>query len=273
MMIDLLRRSRRFALAAAIVVGAATAAMHASAGGPSPGAGSRAPGTANGAASAAASGPEATVRAAVEQWLQGRYKIESVRRSPVAGIFEVQIGNDLIYVDEKGQYGFVEGQLVEFKGNRNLTQERLDELNTIAFKDLPLDLAIKQVIGKGTRVVAVFEDPNCPHCRTLRRELVNIPDLTIYTFPYPILTPESELKSRQAWCAPDRTKAWNELVLQNKLPANDGTCKAPIDRVLELGRKLRVTGTPTIFFQNGRRIPGSVPAARLIKLIEENSKS
>jgi thiol:disulfide interchange protein DsbC len=224
-------------------------------------------------AAAVATDVETTVRNAVEQWLQGRYKVDGVRRSAVAGLYEVQIGNDLIYVDEKGQHGFVEGQLIEFKGNRNLTQERMDEINTIAFKELPLNLAIRQVNGKGTRVVAVFEDPNCPHCRNLRRDLLNVPDLTIYTFPYPILTPDSALKSRQAWCAPDRVKAWNDLVMHNTVPSNKGTCDNPVEKVVELGKKLRVTGTPTVFFQNGRRIPGSVPAARLIKLIEENSRS
>ena len=225
------------------------------------------------APAAATGNAEATVRAAVEQWLQGRYKVDGVRRSAIAGIYEVQVGNDLIYVDEKGQHGFVEGQLIELKGNRNLTQERIDEINTIAFKDLPLNMAIKQVNGKGTRVVAVFEDPNCPHCRNLRRDLLNVPDLTIYTFPYPILTPDSALKSRQAWCAPDRVKAWNDLVMHNTVPSNKGACDNPVEKVVELGRKLNVTGTPTVFFQNGRRIPGSVPAARLIKLIEENSKA
>jgi thiol:disulfide interchange protein DsbC len=265
-MIDILRRSRPFIFAAAVAAGTLTAALPASAGAPA-----AAPTTAP--AATASTGAEATVRAAVDQWLQGRYKVEGVRRAPVPGILEVQIGTDVIYVDEKGQYGFVEGQLIEFKSNRNLTKERLDDLNAIVFKDLPLNLAIKQVIGKGSRVVAVFEDPNCAHCRNLRRELVNIPDLTIYTFPYPILAADSEQKSRQAWCAPDRAKAWNELVLQSKVPSNSGTCDTPIDKVLELGKKLKVTGTPTLFFQNGRRIPGSVPGARLIKLIEENSKS
>jgi thiol:disulfide interchange protein DsbC len=224
------------------------------------------------AATAASAEAEATVRNAVDAWLQGRYKVDGVRRSVVPGVYEVQVGNDLIYVDEKGQHGFVEGQLIEFRSNRNLTQERIDEINTIAFKDLPLNFAIKQVNGKGTRVVAVFEDPNCPHCRNLRRELLNVPDLTIYTFPYPILTPDSALKSRQAWCAPDRVKAWNDLVMHNTVPSNKGTCDNPVEKVVELGKKLRVTGTPTVFFQNGRRIPGSVPAARLIKLIEENSR-
>jgi len=215
--------------------------------------------------------PAATVRSAVEAWLQGRYKVEAVRKTPVAGIWEVQVGADLIYVDEKGQHGFVEGQLVELKTNRNLTQERVDEINTISFKDLPLTMAIKQVNGKGTRVLAVFEDPNCGHCRNLRRDLMNVPDVTIYTFPYPILAADSDVKSRQAWCAPDRAKAWNELMLQGKVPSNPGTCDNPIAKVTELGRKLRVTGTPTVFFANGRRLPGGVPGARLNKLIDENS--
>jgi len=215
--------------------------------------------------------PAATVRSAVEAWLQGRYKVDAVRKTPVAGIWEVQVGADLIYVDEKGQHGFVEGQLVELKTNRNLTQERVDEINTISFKDLPLAMAIKQVNGSGKRVLAVFEDPNCGHCRNLRRDLMNVPDVTIYTFPYPILAADSDLKSRQAWCAPDRVKAWNEMMLQGKLPSNPGTCDNPVAKVTELGRKLRVTGTPTVFFANGKRLPGGVPGARLNKLIDENS--
>jgi thiol:disulfide interchange protein DsbC len=212
------------------------------------------------------------IRAAVETWLQGRFKVDGVRRSPVPGIWEVQIGTDLIYVDEKGQHGFVEGQLVDLKSNRNLTQERIDELTAIRFQDLPLAMAIKQVNGKGTRQLAVFEDPNCGHCRNLRRDLLNVPDVTIYTFTLPILSADSEEKARRAWCASDRLKAWNDLMLQGKVPDNKGSCDNPISKVAELGRKLKVTGTPTIFFANGKRLPGGVPAARLIKLIDENSK-
>jgi thiol:disulfide interchange protein DsbC len=213
------------------------------------------------------------VRTAVEAWLQGRFKVDGVRRSPVAGIWEVQIGTDLIYVDEKGQHGFVEGQLIDLKANRNLTQERIDAITAIRFQDLPLSLAIKQVIGKGTRQLAVFEDPNCGHCRTLRRDLLSMQDVTIYTFPLPILAADSEDKARRAWCASDRVKAWNDLMLQGKVPDNKGACDNPVAKVSELGRKLRITGTPTIFFANGKRVPGGVPAAQLIKLIDENGKA
>jgi thiol:disulfide interchange protein DsbC len=213
------------------------------------------------------------IRTAVEAWLQGRFKVDGVRRSPVAGIWEVQVGTDLIYVDEKGQHGFVEGQLIDLRANRNLTQERIEEITAIRFQDLPLAMAIKHVNGKGTRQVAVFEDPNCGHCRTLRRDLLNVPDVTIYTFTLPILAADSEDKVRRAWCAPDRVKAWNDLMLQGKVPDNKGTCDNPVSKVAELGRKLKITGTPTLFFANGKRLPGGVPAARLNKLIDENSKA
>ncbi len=231
------------------------------------------PSSAAAAASPADAAAQQQIRSSVETWLQGRFKVDGVRRSPVAGIWEVQIGTDLIYVDEKGQHGFVEGQLIDLKANRNLTQERVDELTAIRFQDLPLSLAIKQVNGKGTRQLAVFEDPNCGHCRTLRRDLLAVPDVTIYTFTLPILAADSEDKARRAWCAPDRLKAWNDLMLNGKVPDNKGTCDNPIAKVADLGRKLKVNGTPTLFFANGKRLPGGVPADRLRKLIDENSKA
>jgi thiol:disulfide interchange protein DsbC len=222
-------------------------------------------------AAAADADPAPQIKAAVEMWLQGRYKVENMRRSPVAGIWEVQVNTDLIYVDEKAMHAFVEGQLIDLKTSRNLTQERVDELTAIQFKDLPLAIAIKQVNGKGTRRIAVFEDPNCGYCRSLRKDLVSVPDVTIYTFTLPILSADSELKVRQAWCASDKSKAWNDLMISGKVPDNKGACTTPVDKITELGRKLKITGTPTIFFNNGKRVPGGIPVDRLNKLLEENS--
>jgi thiol:disulfide interchange protein DsbC len=212
------------------------------------------------------------IRTAVEGWLQGRYKVDGVRKTPMPGLWEVQIGMDIIYVDDKAQYGFVEGQLIEFKTNRNLTQERNEELSAVPFKDLPLALAIKQVNGKGTRKLAVFEDPNCGYCRNLRRDLISLPDVTLYTFTLPILSADSKTKVAQAWCATDRSKAWNDLMISGKVPDNKGTCETPIDKLTELARKLRVTATPTMFFGNGKRQTGGVAPDKLKKLLEDNSK-
>ena len=221
---------------------------------------------------AQASDPAATVRKAMEEFARGRYKVDEVRRTPVPGIWEVRIGNDLLYVDEKGQYLFYDGDLIDMKSQRNLTKERQDELLTIDFKSLPLDLAIKQVIGNGKRQLAVFEDPNCSFCKKMRADLLKLDDVTIYTFPMAFLAADSETKAKKALCAADKVRAWNDLMMSNKIPGNAGTCDTPLEKVAELSRKLGITGTPVVFFQNGKRLAGYAPPERFNRMLADNSK-
>lgn len=213
------------------------------------------------------------VKVAVEAWLNNRFKVDSVRATPMPSIYEVRIGFDLLYVDSSGQFAFVNEQMIDIKANRNLTQARMDEIMRVNWNDLPLDIALKQVNGNGKRRVAVFEDPNCPHCRTTRTILNNTKDVTIYTFTYPILTSDSELRVKQALCAKDKMKAWNDLVLSRTIPANDGSCKNDLAQVVELGRKLRVTGTPTLIFSDGKRVPSGVSKEQFETLLATHSKS
>ncbi|MCL4182822.1 MAG: DsbC family protein [Burkholderiaceae bacterium] len=213
------------------------------------------------------------VKSATEAFFKGRYQVAEVRRTPVAGIYEVRIGNDLLYVDGQGQYMFLEGSMIDMKSQRNLTQERTDELLAIDFGALPLDLAIKQVSGNGKRIVAVFEDPNCGYCKRLRADLVKLDDLTIYTFPMAFLAPDSETKARKALCAADKGRAWNDLLLNNRVAGNTGTCDTSLAQVKELARKLGITGTPVLFFANGKRLQGYAPPERFNRMLAENSKS
>lgn len=219
-----------------------------------------------------ANDPKAAIKSAVEGWLDGRYKVEEVRKTPLPGMYEVRIGTDFIYVDEKAQFGFVEGNLIDLKANRNLTRERTDEVLTINFKDLPLNLAMKSVTGTGKRVVAVFEDPNCGYCKTMRRDLLKLENATVYTFVLPILAADSETKSKKALCASDKMKAWNELMLTGKTPENAGACDTPLAKTKELSQKLGITATPTVFFANGKRLRGYAPPPEFEKLLEANSK-
>jgi thiol:disulfide interchange protein DsbC len=214
----------------------------------------------------------ARVKAAMEGFVKGRYKVEEVRKTPLPGIYEVRIGNDLLYVDERGQYLFYEGDLIEMKTQRNLTRERVEELLAIDFRTLPLELAIKQVSGNGKRVVAVFEDPNCGYCKRLRADLVKLDDVTIYTFPMAFLAADSESKARKALCAADKARAWNDLLLNNHVPGNAGTCDTPLAQVRELAQKLGITGTPVLFFANGKRLQGYAPPERFNRMLAENSK-
>jgi thiol:disulfide interchange protein DsbC len=208
----------------------------------------------------------ANIKTAVETWLAGKYKVEEVRKAPMPNMYEVRIGTDIIYVDDKGQYAFVEGQLIDIKSSRNLTKERQEELLTIKWSDLQMNLALKQVNGNGKRKVAVFEDPNCGYCKQFRKDLINLKDATIYTFVYPVLAPDSDVKSRKVLCAADKMTAWNDLMLNNKVPGNNGTCDQPLAKIKEMG----ITATPTVFFGNGKRLQGYVPPAQLEKMIVDN---
>ncbi|RPH65785.1 MAG: DsbC family protein [Burkholderiales bacterium] len=228
---------------------------------------------AQGAAGASAGDPAlGRVKAAIEGFTKGRFKVEEVRKTPLPGIYEVRIGNDLIYVDEQGQYMLYEGDLIELKSQRNLTRERVEELLAIDFGTLPLDLAIRQVSGSGKRVLAVFEDPNCGYCKRLRADLLKLDDTTIYTFPMAFLAADSETKARKALCAADKARAWNELMLNNRVPGNAGTCDTSLAQVAELARKLGITGTPVVFFANGRRLQGYAPPERFNRMLAEYSK-
>ena len=201
---------------------------------------------------------EANIKKALEPHLGGA-KIESVKETPYGGLYEVRVAGDILYTDKKGEF-LVIGQVYDVKSSRNLTRERIDEVNKIKFSDLPLEMALKQVKGNGKRVIAVFEDPNCGYCKRLRQTTLNeIDNVTIYTFMYNILSQDSFTKSKNIWCAPNRNKAWDDWMINGKVPpAAPAACESPNDKVLALGQKLRITGTPAIFFSDGTRIPGAI---------------
>lgn len=217
---------------------------------------------------------ESLVRAAAKK-LAPDVRVTSVRATPVIGINEVVLegeqGPMLVYINDKGTYAFA-GELIDVNKERSLTDERIEELTRVKFDSLPLDKAIKTVKGNGKRRLVVFSDADCPYCRKLEKELVAVNDVTIYTFLYPIAHPAANQKSKQIWCAADRAQAWSDYMLNKTLPANNGDCPNPMEATLALGKKLRVSGTPTLIFANGKRAPGYVPADRIEKLLQEAAR-
>lgn len=210
-------------------------------------------------AAGAAHADEASVKKSIEAWMGG--KVDAVRKAGVLGLYEIQIGNELYYTDEKVSLLF-DGNIIDTRTRKNLTQARINKLSAIKFADLPLELAVKTVRGDGRRVFATFEDPNCGYCKKLTKEMAGMDNVTIYTFLLPILSRDSAEKSRAVWCAADRAKAWNDLMVNGTVPAA-GTCDAPIEKVVALAQKYNIRGTPTIFLSDGERIPGAVPVAQL----------
>ena len=206
---------------------------------------------------------ESAVKKLIEPKLGQGVKVDSVVKTPYSGLFEVRVGSDILYTDEKAQYLFV-GNVLDAKSGTNYTKARTDELSKIKFSDLPLESALKMVKGDGKRVIAVFEDPNCGYCKRFRKTLAGMDNITVYTFLYNILSEDSTVKSKNVWCSADRNKAWDEWMLNGKAPsAAPANCATPNEKILALGQKLRVNGTPAIFFADGSRVPGAMDAKGL----------
>jgi thiol:disulfide interchange protein DsbC len=205
---------------------------------------------------------EAEIRKGMEAKLGT--KVESVTKSGYMGLYEVYADGNVLYTDEKMTAIMVGAQLIDAKTMKNVTEERMKKLSAIKFSELPLERAIKQVKGDGRRVLATFEDPNCGYCKRLAKDLQKLDNVTVYTFLYPILSEDSVRKSRQIWCASDRAKAWSDWMVEGRALNGREDCDvSAIARNQELGRRLNITGTPTIFFLDGERVPGAMPLARI----------
>lgn len=205
--------------------------------------------------------PKATadrIIAQVEKLIGPGYKVTSIFKTPVlGGLYELRIGDNLLYTDEAVTYLF-SGNVFDGKTFENLTEERISRLTAVPFNELPLDLAFKTVNGKGTRKLAVFEDPNCGYCKRFRKTLSEVDDVTIYTFVVPLLGPDSLAKTRSLMCASDKSKVWNEWMLQGKALPSDTTCKNDaVEKLIALRAKLNVSGTPTVIYADGTRVAGA----------------
>lgn len=218
----------------------------------------------------AAIADEAAIRKAVKAQMGG--EPQSVTKAPLTGLYEVVLDEKVFYSDENGDF-FVFGELIDAKTQRYLTRERTQKLVAVKVNSLLPDSAIKIVKGNGKRKLTVFSDADCPYCKKLEQDLAKVTDVTIYVLLYPIdnLHPQSAEKSKAIWCAPDRVKAWNDWMLKNTLPKNKAACETPIAKIAEVGRRLRVDGTPTLIFSDGRRVPGAIPAAEIEKLLNSSN--
>jgi thiol:disulfide interchange protein DsbC len=201
-------------------------------------------------------------------------QIDEVRKSEIPGLYEVRVdGSEIYYTDAKADY-LIEGSLIDTRNKRNLTEERVEKLTAVKFDSLPLKDAFTLVRGNGERKMAVFEDPNCGYCKRFERDMQKVDNVTIYMFLYPILGADSVEKSKAIWCAKDRGTAWLDWMLRDQaVSSTAGGCDATaLSRNVELGRKYKINGTPTLLFTNGSRVPGAVDAKKVEQMLAQAGK-
>ncbi|WHZ10523.1 MAG: Thiol:disulfide interchange protein DsbC [Burkholderiaceae bacterium] len=221
--------------------------------------------------SPAAHAQEAVIRKNLAERVPMMPKIDEVRKSAMPGLYELRVnGSDILYTDEQGNF-LIQGSLFDTRARRNLTEERIDKLTAVDFATLPLRDAVTIVRGNGKRQIAVFEDPNCPYCKHFERDLQSVDNVTVHLFLIPILGGDSPEKARNVWCAKDRAGAWQALMLRGVAPpAAAASCDTgALGRNLAFAERYRITGTPTVFFSNGARVPGYMNAQQVEKLLAD----
>jgi thiol:disulfide interchange protein DsbC len=217
------------------------------------------------AATLSATAQEAVIRKNLGERITQLQNIDEISKSPMPGLYEVRVnGSEIFYTDATGNF-LIQGNLIDTKQRRNLTEERVDKLTAISFDSLPLKDAFTIVRGNGKRKLAVFEDPTCGYCKRFEKDMQKVDNVTIHMFLYPILSADSSDKSKSIWCAKDKAKAWQDWMVREQLPAAASCDTAAVERNVELGRKYKITGTPTLVFVDGTKVPGAISAAEVEK--------
>lgn len=207
---------------------------------------------------------EQQIKTELQKKIGAGLKIKTVSPSPIAGVYEVLVGNDLFYTDANSKYLF-QGEIIEIATGKNITEQRQADLNRIKWTELAPANALKVVRGNGSRQLAIFSDPNCGYCKRLDKALQQLDNVTVYTYLIPILSPDSAQKSKQIWCSPDPQKAYTDWMVNGIAPSGKGDCTTPIDKNMAFAKTYGITGTPTIFFTDGSRYPGAVQISDIEK--------
>lgn len=209
---------------------------------------------------------EEAIRKNLAERIPALSQIDEISKTPMPGLYEVRVGTEVLYTDAEGNY-LLQGSLLDTRNRINLTDERIEKLTAIDFKDLPLKNAFKIVRGNGKRQLAVFEDPNCGYCKRFEKDLQGVDNVTVHMFLIPILGGDSEEKSRNIWCAKDKVKTWNDWMLKDTLPKAAACNTDALTANLEFAKKYRITGTPTLVFADGTRVPGAINTQQVEKLL------
>jgi thiol:disulfide interchange protein DsbC len=214
------------------------------------------------------------VRRMIQQRLGGGERIESVRKAPWGGLYEVVVsgadGPQILYVDGAASV-LITGRAFDARTGRDLTEERVRQLSAIKWDQLPWQWAITSKRGTGRRKIAILSDPNCPYCKRLEEDLAKLDDITTHIFPYAVIKPESVRQAKSVWCSKDRVKAWNDLMFRRIEPQAPTDCDNPVEKLILFGRRLGANSTPTWFLENGERYGGAMPLEQVRALLDAAS--
>jgi len=212
------------------------------------------------------------VRAAMGKIIPGKNP-DSIKASEMDGLYEVTYGLEVFYVSADGRY-LLNGNLIDLEQGKDLTEGKRAVGRLRLVDSVDENKMIVYSPKKVKHTITVFTDIDCPYCRRMHQEMAELNELGIEVrymfFPRAGLNSKSYKKAVAVWCADDRRQAMTDAKAGKAVPEKQ--CDNPIDEHMTLVEKLSITGTPTSVLEDGEVIPGYIPAARLITMLESGKE-
>lgn len=201
-------------------------------------------------------------------------EVDSVRPTPVEGLFEVVSGTRIHYLSADGRY-LLRGSLIDLQEERDLTTERHDGLVHDAVDSVSEDrmLIFEPEQSSAEHTITVFTDTSCPYCQRLHEDLLQLMgnhSVRVRYLLYPRAGPDSPAANtmRDVWCAPDPETALTAAKRNDGVPTRSEGCDTPVEENYALGQRIGITGTPYVVIgDDGPVVPGYRPLRRMRSLL------
>ena len=211
-------------------------------------------------------------RVALLKLLPAGSKLEDLRPSPIAGIYEFTQGAEISYLTADGKY-FIDGNLYDMKSRDNLTESLRTHARVALINSVPETEMLIFSPPNPKYTITVFTDVDCAYCRKLHSEMAEINRMGIrvrYMF-FPRTGPgtESWKKAEVVWCSANRNEALTRAKAGATLDMNKVCAPTPVKREYELGENIGVRGTPAIITESGDYISGYMEPRELLDQLKE----
>ena len=198
----------------------------------------------------------------------------SIKTSAIDGLYEIAYGAQIFYISEDGKY-LLQGDMIDLESRKSLTQEAAKSGRSEIMKSVKdSDTIVYSPKGKTKHTITVFTDIDCPYCRKMHEEMKGYNDAGIAVrymlYPRAGLNSPAYKKIVSVWCAKDPAAAMDDAKLKGKIDSK--TCENPVQRHMEIGEEIGVTGTPAIVLEDGSLIPGYRPAKDMARMLNNKVK-
>ncbi|GAA5130277.1 bifunctional protein-disulfide isomerase/oxidoreductase DsbC [Thalassotalea piscium] len=201
--------------------------------------------------------------------------ITSIKASPMVGLVEIIADHGVFYSSLDGNF-LIDGKLYDIAARSDLTEETLMQIRVDGVNSFEKDMIVFPAKNE-KHVINVFTDITCGYCRKMHEQIDDYNDkgITVRYLAYPRYGIKDQMGQyskgfkdlRSIWCNEDPKAALTKAKMGSNVAQR--ICDKPIEDEFNFGRKIGVTGTPAIIFDNGFMLPGYKDPESLLEIIEK----